>query len=841
MPKSYSFDKFSPETQAILLKSQELAETNGGLLGSEFLLIALLIVEQRSPAKELLAEYLVDIDQIQLVMNLEPPAVDRPSRDGLTDEARRVIEQSALQAIHTKATVVDPVHLLWAMVSDETTTAATILTKTGVNPSHLRSQLEQLFHEHAHLEHLIQEHLELFDFASDDGDGESAGPTTLPHPTKKRSAIDTLTTDLTALAEKLELDPMIGRTAELERVIHLLLRRTKNNPVLVGDPGVGKTSIVEGLAQRLAAGSVPPALRGVRLHRLEVASLVAGTMYRGQFEDRMRKLLTELEERPNVILFVDEVHTIIGAGSAEGSLDAANILKPALAKGSLRVIGATTLDEYQKHIEKDAAFERRFQPVIVREPSLPETIAMLRGLRPKLEAHHHIAIRDELLTLAVDLAARYIPSRKLPDKAIDVIDEAAASRQFVEVVAPAATPTNLRLVERQLKALSKEKEFEIRRQNFERAAFLRDKELKLKVKLARGTAPTAATSTGFAGQLEPEQVIATVARMSGVPLEQLSNDLMSSSAFAERLGTSIVGQSHALDRVARVLARARVGFRPAHQPQSALLFVGPSGVGKTALAYTVSRELFGSTDALIRLDMSEYREPHTVSRLVGAPPGYVGHDDAGKLTEQVRQRPASIILFDEIEKAHPDIFNLLLQILDYGTLTDSKGRAVNFRNAHIILTTNVGGDTWKTQKPGFDQSATSADRAREAIQGLFRTELINRLDDIVVFQPLSADSIATLVNRHLIELNERLTRHQLAIRIQPAAQRAFVDQTLASNLGARELERLLANELDTPAIELLLKPNRRTHDAELAWENGVFQFVRRRAAAATPKLALHHE
>lgn len=836
MPTSYNFDKFSSETQVVLLKSQELAEGRSrGIIGTEHLLLGLLALPTRSIAREVLREYMIDVDQIELVLSLEAISEGRSSRDGLTDEARRVLEQSALQAIHSKAASVEPTHILWAIVSDPTATAHTILAKTGVQPEHLRSQLEQLFHEHLHLDQMVADHLELFDLGDDEPHPALAPMQTASNP-KRRSMIETLTTDLTALAKADELDPMIGRTDELNRLMHILLRRTKNNPVLVGEPGVGKTSIIEGFAHRLAEGTVPKALADLKLRRLEVATLVAGTMYRGQFEDRMRKLLNEIEERGDIILFIDEVHTVIGAGSAEGSLDAANILKPALTKGKLRLIGATTLDEYQKHVEKDAAFERRFQPLMVREPSNDETVLILKGLRKKLEAHHRISIPDVLIEEAVTLAARYLPGRRFPDKAIDVIDEAAASFHLKEIEQTPKGATVIQALERQLKTVAREKAYELKKQNVERAAFLRDIELKLKLKLARSRQASVISSIQL---LTKESVLTTVSRMSGIPLKQLTHETLSVQELSSRLESSIVGQTEAVTRVARALARSRVGLRPITKPRSALLFVGPSGVGKTALAYTMSRELFGDDSALIRLDMSEYREPHTVSRLIGAPPGYVGHEDAGRLTERVRQQPASIILFDEVEKAHPDIFNTLLQILDYGTLTDSKGRAVNFRSAHIVLTTNIGSDVWQSNPPGFGTANQAPDRAQAAAKSLFRAELLNRLDDIIVFSPLSKNTLGELLDRRIATINEQLAVHRLVVTLQAEARRELVRIALLSALGARELERLVANHVEPAVIDLLSTKRRSAHRAELTHRQGAFQLVRAQTKTKATPTPIH--
>ena len=830
MPTQSNFDKFGSDTQALLLRAQELAEQrNHGTIGTEHLLLGLLTLPAETTARQILGEYMVDTDQVELVLSIEAIPEGRSSRNGMTDEARKVLEQSALQAIHTRSTAVDPTHILWAIVSDKTCAAFAVLAKTGVQPEHLRSQLEQLFHEHAHLDRLVEQHLDIFELGEDNMD--DSGMPSMPTNSKKKSALETLTTDLVALATKGELDPMIGREEELKRLVHILLRRTKNNPVLIGEPGVGKTSIVEGFAQLVANGNVPPALKSISVRRLDVATLIAGTMYRGQFEDRMRKLIQEIEEKGNVVLFIDELHTVIGAGSAEGSLDAANILKPALTKAKIRLIGATTLDEYQKHIEKDAAFERRFQPIVVREPSLEETKQILYELKSKLAEHHQVEIPDDVIDLAVRAADRYLPGRRFPDKAIDVIDEAAASIQVASTDRAGKHDDAIKALEQQLKTASREKTYELKRKNLERAAFLRDIELKLKLKLAHSRQPS---DTQGKLTLEEKHVLATVSRMSAIPIEQLTNETLNSNELTERLELNILGQTNAVKQAARAIVRARIGLKPAHQPQSALLFVGPTGVGKTELAYTLTRELFGNSDALIRLDMSEYREPHTVSRLIGAPPGYVGHEEAGRLTERVRQRPASVILFDEVEKAHPDVFNTLLQILDYGTLTDAKGRAVSFRNAHIILTTNVGADVWSANPPGFSETNNTGERAKSAVQSLFKPELLNRLDDIVVFSPLSAETLSLLIDRRVEALNKRLAVHKLIISLHSSAKNELVKRAEKSLLGARELDRLLAEHVESPAIELLAKHNLRTvQQTQLMYRADEFQLIRVRSTNKT--------
>jgi len=827
MPTSRQFDKFSQDAQAVLLRSQELAEQRkGGVIGSEDLLQALFVLPMQNAVRELLAEYAIDIDQIELVLSLNAIDEGRASRDGLTDEARRVLEQSALQAIHTRSPFVEPTHLLWAMVSDSASAAHAILTRTGVQPEHLRSQLEQLFHEHLHLDRMVAEHLELFDPNEDDGHESGPNPMHAATSTKKKSMLELATVNLVSLEKQGELDPLIGRTDELTRLMQILLRRSKNNPILVGQPGVGKTALIEGLAHRLAEGTVPAALQSFELRRLDVTALLAGTMYRGQFEDRLHKLINEVTSRGNIILFIDEIHTVIGAGSAEGSLDAANMLKPALTTGKLRVIGATTLDEYQKHIEKDAAFERRFQPLTVAEPTAADTVRILQGLRDKLQSHHKVIIPDEILEHAVELADRYIAHRQFPDKAIDVIDEAAAS---VQMSLPAATKgkSAIQSLERQLKTISREKAYELKRQNVERAAFLRDLELKLKLKLTRARSTKQASGTPT---ITDSTLVTTVSRMTGIPLSQLTVQTLHPTELTETLGASIVGQGAALSSVARAVARARAGFIPKERPRAALLFAGPTGVGKTATAYALARTLFGSDDALIRLDMSEYREPHTVSRLIGAPPGYVGHEDAGRLTEKLRQRPASVVLFDEIEKAHPDVFNTLLQVLDYGTLTDAKGRAVSFRNAYIVLTTNAGADAWQSLTPGFLGGNDQRDRVRGAVKSLLKPELLNRLNDVIVFTPLETSTFHTLLATRIDKLNATLKSAGLSVALHPSAADELVRRASASSLGVRELDRLLGEHVETGVVTVLTTKSRRQRQMVLTFGSTGFRLGRTRQA-----------
>ncbi|MGB9662867.1 MAG: ATP-dependent Clp protease ATP-binding subunit, partial [Moorellaceae bacterium] len=606
-------------------------------------------------------------------------------------------------------------------------------------------------------------------------------------------------------------DPVIGREKEIERVIQILSRRTKNNPVLIGDPGVGKTAIVEGLAQRIEQGQVPEILRGKRVVALDMAGMVAGTKYRGEFEERFRRVLEEIKAAGNIVLFIDELHTLIGAGAAEGAIDAANILKPALARGELQTIGATTIDEYRKHIEKDAALERRFQPVMVNEPTVEETIAILKGLRDRYEAHHGVKITDEALEVAAKLSDRYITDRYLPDKAIDLIDEAASRVRLTLYTAP----KDVKELEARLEEVQKEKEAAVHAQEFEKAAQLRDEERKLKEELEARKAVWEKEKGLEKSVVTAEDIAYIVSSWTGIPVAQLAQEETERLLRLEEiLHQRVIGQDEAVRAVARAIRRARAGLKDPKRPIGSFIFLGPTGVGKTELARALAEALFGDEEAMIRLDMSEYMEKHTVSRLVGAPPGYVGYEEAGQLTEAVRRKPYSVVLFDEVEKAHPDVFNILLQVLEDGRLTDAKGRTVDFRNTVIIMTSNVGATTIKRDTLGFKAAGVkvTADsyeemkkRIMEELRRTFRPEFLNRIDEIIVFHALSVEDIKKIVDLMLEQLNKRLKDNNVQVEVTEEAKEILVKEGFDEAYGARPLRRAIQTLIEDPLSDEMLQ------------------------------------
>lgn len=617
--------------------------------------------------------------------------------------------------------------------------------------------------------------------------------------------------DLTALARQERLDPVLGRDKEIQRVVQILSRRTKNNPVLIGEPGVGKTAIAEGLAQRIAAGNVPQTLTDKTVFSLDISSLLAGAKYRGEFEERLQKVIEEVKSSGKIILFIDELHTLIGAGGAEGAIDAANILKPALARGELQCVGATTIDEYRKHIEKDAALERRFQPVMVAEPSEEEAIAILEGLRDRYEAHHGVKITKQAIEAAVKLSMRYLPDRFLPDKAIDLMDEAAAMVNLDSQTAP----LDVRELEAKLEAAVKEKNAAVGEQNFEAAAKWRDEEKRLKQELDEKHESWQKNSTAKAGEVDTEQIARVLSNWSGVPVGELQKGEQERLLkLEELLHRRVIGQDEAVAEVARAVRRGRAGLKDPRRPIGSFIFLGPTGVGKTELSKALANAMFGSDDAMIRLDMSEYMEKHTVARLIGAPPGYIGHDEGGQLTEAVRRRPYSVILLDEIEKAHPDVFNVLLQVLDDGRLTDSQGRTVDFRNTVIIMTSNLGSSGVKAARVGFaagaDKARAESDyeqaktRALDAVKRTFRPEFINRIDNILVFRSLQGEEIERIAALLAADLQKRLAAQNITMHIEDSAIKQLAEAGFDAEYGARPLKRAVVRLLEDPLSESLL-------------------------------------
>ena len=629
----------------------------------------------------------------------------------------------------------------------------------------------------------------------------------------KTPTLDQFGRDLTNMAAEGKLDPVIGRSGEIERVIQILSRRTKNNPCLIGEPGVGKTAIAEGLAQKIAADEVPELLRGKRVVTLDLTGMVAGTKYRGDFEERIKNAIDEVIKAGDVILFIDEIHTLIGAGAAEGAVDAANILKPSLARGELQIIGATTIDEYRKHIEKDAALERRFQPVMVGEPTAEEAVLILRGLRDKYEAHHKVKITDEAIQAAVTLSTRYIADRYLPDKAIDLIDEAASRVRLKAFTAP----PDLKNLEEEVKRLAEEKKSAVNEQDFERAARLRDEEKEAAERLEKEKDRWQEKNAGITGEVGEREIAEIVSSWTGVPVVQLTEEEgQRLLRMEETLHQRIVGQDEAVSAVSRAIRRGRVGLQDPKRPIGSFIFLGPTGVGKTELCKALAEAMFGDENAMIRLDMSEYMEKHTVSRLVGSPPGYVGYDEGGQLTEKIRRKPYSVVLFDEIEKAHPDVFNMLLQILEDGILTDAQGRRVDFKNTVIIMTSNVGARLiTEHRRLGFaDAQRAAADasdhrRIKDDVMGelkrAFRPEFLNRVDDIIVFQQLTQPDIEEIARRMLRSLDKRLAGMELHAAVSEAAVAEIAKEGFDAVYGARPLRRAIQSKIEDPLAEHLLE------------------------------------
>ena len=782
---------FSRAARRVLMLAQEEAERlNHGYIGTEHLLVGL-AREREGVAHQVLAELGARPDRIrEAVEGQVGRGESRPlSPLTLTPRSKRVLELGVDEARRMERRQVDTEHLLLGLVREGQGVAVDILKSMGIAPARIRARLLQ---------------------------GSAAAPEERAEPRSRRETktpvMDQLGTDLTALADAKSLDPIVGRQTEIERVIQILSRRTKHNPALIGEPGVGKTAIVEGLAQRMVDGNIPENLMNRRVIMLDVGSLVAGTMYRGQFEERLKKVIDEVKKTRS-ILFIDEMHMLVGAGAANSSVDAANILKPALARGEVQCIGATTLDEYRKHIESDAALERRFQPVTVNEPTVDETIAILRGIRERYEEHHRLSIRDDSLEHAARLAARFIHDRFLPDKAIDVIDEAASRVRMYR----GHSPTTLRDAMLCLKALQQEKEDAFSAQRFDEASRLRVQERELRDEIADLTQIEPKREDRL--EVTPDDVAEVVAMWTGVPVVAIDEEegerlLKMEEALHER----IVGQDEAISALARAVRRARAGLKDPKRPIGSFLFLGPTGVGKTELAKALAEFMFGTEEALLQLDMSEFTERHSVARLVGAPPGYVGYEEAGQLTEAIRRRPYSVVCFDELEKAHPEALNMLLQIMEDGHLADAKGHRVSFRNAAIIMTSNIGADVISRQSQigfglgrshGEDQEASDYKDMRSKLlnelRRTFKPEFINRVDSVIVFKPLTEDEIELIVDREVSKVSERLTQHHIRVTITAAARRHLAEQGYEREFGARPLRRVIQNTIEDELSEAFLR------------------------------------
>lgn len=755
-------------------------------IGTEHLLLGVL-AQGSSVAAKVLADAGVTLDRAELSLNLTPRTlVVSTGAKGLSETAKLTLKMSWDIAQEFHQDYLGTEHILYSILTQKNARATVLLRDMNVDIPTLTGELEEYFDRQAN------DHHHSVDEATLRGAKKTHG-----------GALDTFGTDLTAKARAGELDPVIGRDEQQERMVTILSRRTKNNPVLIGEPGVGKTAVVEGLAQRIAREDAPDHLLDRRVVQLDLAAMIAGTKYRGEFEERLKKVVDELRNQKNVILFVDELHLITGAGAAEGALDAANMLKPALARGELHMIGATTMDEYRKYIEKDSALERRFQPIIVKEPSLKDTAAILKGLKAYYEKHHSVTISDDVIDDAVYMADRYVSERYMPDKAIDVIDEAAALVR----VRHSRRPSRIRDFSRQLKNLNEKMDEAVISEDYERAALYKTRITQLQTKMAEMRGSYEKKSPVI---LTTDDVAHAVATMTGIPVKRLQRSEQKMLRNLEHhLAKYIIGQKEALESVSNAIRRSRSGVSSGKRPIGSFVFMGPTGVGKTELARVLAREVFGSEDSLIKIDMSEFSEKHNTSRLVGAPAGYVGYEDGGKLTDKVRRQPYSVILFDEIEKAHSDVFQLLLQLLEDGKLTDAKGREVDFTNTIVILTSNLGADRMmKESSLGFHASTKNDEKkleqvheenaraTREALSKRMRPELINRFDAIVTFRALTRKEVARIFDNLIEELQERLSKKGLRLVVKPTAKRYLINKGYDEKFGARPLRRAIQNELE---------------------------------------------
>jgi len=782
------FQRFTERAQKALVMAQEEARRlNYNFVGTEHLLLGL-IREGDGVAAKVLLSMGITLDRVrgEVEKVIGRGSTPADGEIGLTPRAKKVVlEFSAEEARHLGHNYIGPEHILLGLIREGEGVAARVLVNLGVDLDKLRSQIVQQL-----------------------GGSAPAGGPSKGRSRSQTPVLDQFGRDLNNLAEEGKLDPVVGRDKEVERVIQILSRRTKNNPVLIGEPGVGKTAIAEGLAERIVAGKVPETLKDRRVVALDLGALVAGSKYRGEFEDRLKKVMEEIRQSGNVILFIDEMHTIIGAGAAEGAIDASNILKPALARGELQAIGATTIDEYRKHVEKDAALERRFQPIMVEEPTTEEALAILRGLRDRYEAHHRVEITDEALNAAVTLSDRFVSDRFLPDKAIDVIDEAASRVRMKAFVAP----PDLKKLEDRLDEVRKEKEGAITAQEFEKAARLRDQEQKLKEELDAAKEDWEKKTASHKSVVTDDDVAQIVSSWTGVPARRLQmEESQRLLKLEEELHKRVVGQDEAVVAVSKAIRRARAGLKDPHRPIGSFIFLGPTGVGKTELARALAEALFGDEDAMITIDMSEYMERHTVSRLVGAPPGYIGYEEGGQLTEAVRRRPYSVVLLDEIEKAHPEVFNILLQVLENGRLTEAKGRTVDFRNTVVIMTSNagasnVGSETGLGFSPGkaADQYDKMKSKVLDEVRHTFRPEFVNRVDDIIVFHPLSPENLSEIVAIMLRDVSKRLDEQHLNLEVTDEAKAFLAKEGYDPKFGARPLRRAVQKFLEDPLSEALL-------------------------------------
>ena len=794
----YQFKGFTEKAnKALNLAIESAEEMRHNYVGTEHILyglvkegsgVAATALNECGVTEDALREKLESINGTMSLVELTP--------DDFTPRTKRVLRAAVIISSKTGYTYVGTEHLLLAILSESDSYAVAFLEELGVS-----------------VERLAQDVSKGMQGGADDGFGGFENESAPNGSQKGGSALDKFGRDLTQAAKNGEIDPVIGREKEIQRVIQILSRRTKNNPVLIGEPGVGKTAVAEGLALEIAKGNVPEILKDKRVVSLDLTGMVAGAKYRGDFEERIKAAIDEVKKSKNTILFIDELHTIVGAGAAEGSADAANILKPSLARGDFQVIGATTLNEYRKYIEKDAALERRFQPVKVGEPTPEQAVQILKGLRDSYEAHHKVKITDEAINAAVTLSSRYIADRYLPDKAIDLIDEGASKVRLASLT----SPDNVKELEDEIADYEKEKASAINEQDFERAARLRDEQKELQTKLDDAKKKWQEQQKGNSGEVTAEDIAKIVSEWTGIPVVQLTKEESERLLNMENvLHERVIGQSEAVTAIAKAIRRGRVGLKDPKRPVGSFIFLGPTGVGKTELCKALAEAMFGDENAMLRLDMSEYMEKHTVSKLIGSPPGYVGFEEGGQLTEKVRRKPYSVVLFDEIEKAHPDVFNMLLQILEDGRLTDSQGRTVDFKNTIIIMTSNVGARliTEKQSSLGFNSENENAEESekkdiKELVTGelrkVFRPEFLNRVDDIIVFNKLNKDEIKQIAVKMLKTLENRLDKMNIKISFTDNAVSEIADKGFDENYGARPLRRAIQNEIEDPLSEQMLE------------------------------------
>ena len=797
------FERFTEKAIRVIMLAQEESRRLGhNFVGTEQLLLGL-IAEGTGIASKTLKSMGVNIkearEEVEKIIGRGCGfvAVEIP----FTPRAKKVLELSWDEARQLGHSYIGTEHLLLGLIREGEGVAAKVLENLGVDLNKCRSNVIKMLGETK--------------------TSSSGAQLTTPGASSKSAktpSLDEFGTDLTLAAQEQRLDPVVGREKEVERVIQILARRTKNNPVLIGEPGVGKTAIAHGLAQKIIDSEVPDILENKKIIQLDMGLLIAGTKYRGEFEERLKKIMDEIRQAGNIILVIDEMHTLIGAGAAEGAIDAANILKPALSRGEIQVIGATTLDEYRKYIEKDSALERRFQTVIVDQPSIEETIQIIKGLKPKYEEHHKLIISDEAIVAATELSSKFITERFLPDKAIDIIDE-AASRVRLNV---STLPPEGKELDRELKAIIKEKEEAIRNQEFERASDLRDDEANLKDKIHEISEQWREKQDENKPTVGVEEVAQVIATITGIPVAKITEaESQKLLKLEETLHDRVIGQSDAVVSLAKSIRRARVGLKAPNRPIGSFIFSGPTGVGKTELAKALSEAVFGSEDNMVRIDMSEFMEKHATSKLIGSPPGYVGYDDGGNMCEIIRKKPYSVVLFDEIEKAHPDVFNIMLQILDDGRLTDSKGRHINFKNTIIIMTSNVGASMiTNTQKLGFSVSGDDKkdryeklkDTVNEELKKAFRPEFLNRIDDIIVFAHLNQEEIRQIVDLMLKDLFKRLSERDLTIDVTDAAKDYLAKEGYSEAYGARPLRRVIQKKIEDVLAEEILSGNYVTND-----------------------------